>query len=118
MPESGRPAQGGGPVDGKATFQAESLTAPELSERPATCGEAANRFLREQPENHFHVADDRHQAVPIGKTLRRYGGSNWPAPFSRGRLYSRKPELEPKLSSQRQFATNRRTIKLYRDWEY
>jgi hypothetical protein len=67
MPESGRPAQGGGPVDGKATFQAESLTAPELSERPATCGEAANRFLREQPENHFHVADDRHQVVPIGK---------------------------------------------------
>jgi hypothetical protein len=67
MPESGRPAQGGGPVGGKATFQAESLTAPELSERPATCGEAANRFLREQPENYFHVVDDRHQVVPIGK---------------------------------------------------
>lgn len=37
-----------GPVDGQATSQAESLTTPELSERPQLAVRVANEFPREQ----------------------------------------------------------------------
>ena len=51
-------------LDVKPTFQAESLTARELSERPQVAVKRANKFLREKLESSFLVSDDKRPGLP------------------------------------------------------
>ncbi len=70
-------------MGGKATLQAESLTAPELSERPQLAVRRANKFLREQPESGFRVAD--HPGVD--RFGQHYGVTGDPSGISGDRRY-------------------------------